>query len=142
MLDVFMENSIRVREECVEELKNLCRTYLVYQKDYSSIEFVFYTLLSYSDVNDGSIIDMFLREIGDEELKLQNYLCRYSNLRYCLSLLLTDYYKVSSNMNISEFLDTETRIFDFLVNIALYGNPDDVDSMDLIKSLCVAALTA
>ena len=137
-----MENSLKVRKECVEELKNLCRTYLVYQKDYSSIEFVFYTLLSYSDMNDSSIIDMFLREIGDEELKLQNYLCRYSNLRYCLSLLLTDYYKVSSNMNISEFLDTETRIFDFLVNIALYGNPDDVDSMDLIKSLCVAALTA
>ena len=137
-----MENSIRVREECVEELKNLCRTYLVYQKDYSSIEFVFYTLLSYSDMNDSSIIDGFLREIGDEELKLQNYLCRYSNLRYCLSLLLTDYYKVSSNMNISEFLDTETRIFDFLVNIALSSNPSDVDSMDLIKSLCVAALTA
>lgn len=137
-----MENSIRLREECVEELKNLCRTYLVYQKDYSSIEFVFYTLLSYSNMNDSSIIDMFLREIGDEELKLQNYLCRYSNLRYCLALLLNDYYKVSSNMNISEFLDTETRIFDFLVNIALYGNPDDVDSMDLIKSLCVAALTA
>ena len=137
-----MENSIRLREECVEELKNLCRTYLVYQRDYSSIEFVFYTLLSYSNMNDSSIIDMFLREIGDEELKLQNYLCRYSNLRYCLALLLNDYYKVSSNMNISEFLDTETRIFDFLVNIALYGNPDDVDSMDLIKSLCVAALTA
>lgn len=137
-----MENSLKVRKECVEELKNLCRTYLVYQKDYSSIEFVFYTLLSYSDMNDSSIIDMFLREIGDEELKLQNYLCRYSNLRYCLALLLNDYYKVSSNMNISEFLDTETRIFDFLVNIALYGNPDDVDSMDLIKSLCVAALTA
>lgn len=137
-----MENSITVREECVEELKNLCRTYLVYQRDYSSIEFVFYTLLSYSNMNDSSIIDMFLREIGDEELKLQNYLCRYSNLRYCLALLLNDYYKVSSNMNISEFLDTETRIFDFLVNIALYGNPDDVDSMDLIKSLCVAALTA
>ena len=137
-----MENSLKVRKECVEELKNLCRTYLVYQKDYSSIEFVFYTLLSYSDMNDSSIIDGFLREIGDEELKLQNYLCRYSNLRYCLALLLNDYYKVSSNMNISEFLDTETRIFDFLVNIALYGNPDDVDSMDLIKSLCVAALTA
>lgn len=137
-----MENSLKLRKECVEELKNLCRTYLVYQKDYSSIEFVFYTLLSYSDMNDSSIIDMFLREIGDEELKLQNYLCRYSNLRYCLALLLNDYYKVSSNMNISEFLDTETRIFDFLVNIALYGNPDDVDSMDLIKSLCVAALTA
>lgn len=137
-----MKNSLKVRKECVEELKNLCRTYLVYQKDYSSIEFVFYTLLSYSDMNDSSIIDGFLREIGDEELKLQNYLCRYSNLRYCLALLLNDYYKVSSNMNISEFLDTETRIFDFLVNIALYGNPDDVDSMDLIKSLCVAALTA
>lgn len=137
-----MENSITVREECVEELKNLCRTYLVYQRDYSSIEFVFYTLLSYSDVNDGSIIDMFLREIGDEELKLQNYLCRYSNLRYCLALLLNDYYKVSSNMNIAEFLDTESRIFDFLVNIALSGNPADVDSMDMIKSLCVAALTA
>ena len=137
-----MENSIAVREECAEELKNLCRTYLVCQKDYSSIEFVFYTLLSYSDMNDSSIIDMFLREIGDEELKLQNYLCRYSNLRYCLALLLNDYYKVSSNMNIAEFLDTETRIFDFLVNLALYGNPDDVDSMDLIKSLCVAALTA
>lgn len=137
-----MENSLKVRKECVEELKNLCRTYLVYQRDYSSIEFVFYTLLSYSNMNDSSIIDMFLREIGDEELKLQNYLCRYSNLRYCLALLLNDYYKVSSNMNISEFLDTETRIFDFLVNIALYGNPDDVDSMDLIKSLCVAALTA
>ena len=137
-----MENSLKVRKECVEELKNLCRTYLVYQKDYSSIEFVFYTLLSYSDMNDSSIIDSFLREIGDEELKLQNYLCRYSNLRYCLALLLNDYYKVSSNMNISEFLDTETRIFDFLVNLALYGNPDDVDSMDLIKSLCVAALTA
>ena len=137
-----MENSLKVRKECVEELKNLCRTYLVYQRDYSSIEFVFYTLLSYSNMNDSSIIDMFLREIGDKELKLQNYLCRYSNLRYCLALLLNDYYKVSSNMNISEFLDTETRIFDFLVNIALYGNPDDVDSMDLIKSLCVAALTA
>ena len=137
-----MEKSLKVRKECVEELKNLCRTYLVYQRDYSSIEFVFYTLLSYSNMNDSSIIDMFLREIGDEELKLQNYLCRYSNLRYCLALLLNDYYKVSSNMNISEFLDTETRIFDFLVNIALYGNPDDVDSMDLIKSLCVAALTA
>ena len=137
-----MENSITVREECVEELKNLCRTYLVYQRDYSSIEFVFYTLLSYSNMNDGSIIDMLLREIADEELKLQNYLCRYSNLRYCLALLLNDYYKVSSNMNTAEFLDTETRIFDFLVNIALYGNPDDVDSMDLIKSLCVAALTA
>lgn len=137
-----MENSLKVRKDCVEELKNLCRTYLVYQRDYSSIEFVFYTLLSYSNMNDSSIIDMFLREIGDEELKLQNYLCRYSNLRYCLALLLNDYYKVSSNMNISEFLDTETRIFDFLVNIALYGNPDDVDSMDLIKSLCVAALTA
>lgn len=137
-----MENSLKVRKECVEELKNLCRTYLVYQKDYSSIEFVFYTLLLYSDMNDSSIIDMFLREIGDEELKLQNYLCRYSNLRYCLALLLNDYYKVSASMNISEFLDTETRIFDFLVNIALYGNPDDVDSMDLIKSLCVAALTA
>ncbi|MBP9500500.1 MAG: hypothetical protein KBE59_06040 [Acetoanaerobium sp.] len=137
-----MENSLKVRKECVEELKNLCRTYLVYQRDYSSIEFVFYTLLSYSNMNDSSIIDMFLREIGDEELKLQNYLCRYSNLRYCLALLLNDYYKVSSNMNIAEFLDTETRIFDFLVNIALYGNPDDVDSMDLIKSLCVAALTA
>lgn len=137
-----MKNSLKVRKECVEELKNLCRTYLVYQRDYSSIEFVFYTLLSYSNMNDSSIIDMFLREIGDEELKLQNYLCRYSNLRYCLALLLNDYYKVSSNMNISEFLDTETRIFDFLVNIALYGNPDDVDSMDLIKSLCVAALTA
>lgn len=137
-----MENSLKVRKECVEELKNLCRTYLVYQRDYSSIEFVFYTLLSYSNMNDSSIIDSFLREIGDEELKLQNYLCRYSNLRYCLALLLNDYYKVSSNMNISEFLDTETRIFDFLVNIALYGNPDDVDSMDLIKSLCVAALTA
>ena len=137
-----MKNSLKVRKECVEELKNLCRTYLVYQRDYSSIEFVFYTLLSYSNMNDSSIIDSFLREIGDEELKLQNYLCRYSNLRYCLALLLNDYYKVSSNMNISEFLDTETRIFDFLVNIALYGNPDDVDSMDLIKSLCVAALTA
>ena len=137
-----MENSLKVRKECVEELKNLCRTYLVYQRDYSSIEFVFYTLLSYSNMNDSSIIDMFLREIGDEELKLQNYLCRYSNLRYCLALLLNDYYKVSSNMNVAEFLDTETRIFDFLVNIALYGNPDDVDSMDLIKSLCVAALTA
>lgn len=137
-----MENSLKLRKECVEELKNLCRTYLVYQRDYSSIEFVFYTLLSYSDMNDSSIIDGFLREIGDEELKLQNYLCRYSNLRYCLALLLNDYYKVSSNMNVAEFLDTETRIFDFLVNIALYGNPDDVDSMDLIKSLCVAALTA
>ena len=137
-----MENSLKVRKECVEELKNLCRTYLVYQRDYSSIEFVFYTLLSYSNMNDSSIIDSFLREIGDEELKLQNYLCRYSNLRYCLALLLNDYYKVSSNMNIAEFLDTETRIFDFLVNIALHGNPDDVDSMDLIKSLCVAALTA
>ena len=137
-----MENSLKVRKECVEELKNLCRTYLVYQRDYSSIEFVFYTLLSYSDMNDSSIIDSFLREIGDEELKLQNYLCRYSNLRYCLSLLLTDYYKVSSNMNIAEFLDTESRIFDFLVNIALSGNPADVDSMDMIKSLCVAALTA
>ena len=137
-----MENSLKVRKECVEELKNLCRTYLVYQKDYSSIEFVFYTLLSYSDMNDNSIIDMFLREIGDEELKLQNYLCRYSNLRYCLSLLLTDYYKVSSNMNVAEFLDIETKIFDFLVNIALSSNPSDVDSMDLIKSLCVAALTA
>ena len=137
-----MENSLKVRKECVEELKNLCRTYLVYQKDYSSIEFVFYTLLSYSDMNDSSIIDMFLREIGDEELKLQNYLCRYSNLRYCLALLLNDYYKVSSNMNIAEFLDTESRIFDFLVNIALSGNPADVDSMDMIKSLCVAALTA
>ena len=137
-----MENSLKVRKECVEELKNLCRTYLVYQKDYSSIEFVFYTLLSYSDMNDSSIIDMFLREIGDEELKLQNYLCRYSNLRYCLALLLNDYYKVSSNMNVAEFLDTESRIFDFLVNIALSGNPADVDSMDMIKSLCVAALTA
>lgn len=137
-----MENSLKVRKECVEELKNLCRTYLVYQRDYSSIEFVFYTLLSYSNMNDSSIIDSFLREIGDEELKLQNYLCRYSNLRYCLSLLLTDYYKVSSNMNIAEFLDTETRIFDFLVNIALSGNPADVDSMDMIKSLCVVALTA
>ena len=137
-----MEKSLKVRKECVEELKNLCRTYLVYQRDYSSIEFVFYTLLSYSNMNDSSIIDMFLREIGDEELKLQNYLCRYSNLRYCLALLLNDYYKVSSNMNIADFLDTETRIFDFLVNIALYGNPVDVDSMDLIKSLCVAALTA
>ena len=137
-----MENSLKVRKECVEELKNLCRTYLVYQRDYSSIEFVFYTLLSYSNMNDSSIIDMFLREIGDEELKLQNYLCRYSNLRYCLALLLNDYYKVSSNMNIAEFLDTESRIFDFLVNIALSGNPADVDSMDLIKSLCVAALTA
>ena len=137
-----MENSIRLREECVEELKNLCRTYLVYQKDYSSIEFVFYTLLSYSDMNDSSIIDGFLREIGDEELKLQNYLCRYSNLRYCLALLLNDNYKVSSNMNVAEFLDTESRIFDFLVNIALSGNPADVDSMDMIKSLCVAALTA
>ena len=131
-----------MRKECVEELKNLCRTYLVYQKDYSSIEFVFYTLLSYSNMNDSSIIDMFLREIGDEELKLQNYLCRYSNLRYCLALLLNDYYKVSSNMNIAEFLDTESRIFDFLVNIALSGNPADVDSMDMIKSLCVVALTA
>jgi hypothetical protein len=137
-----MENSLKVRKECVEELKNLCRTYLVYQRDYSSIEFVFYTLLSYSNMNDSSIIDSFLREIGDEELKLQNYLCRYSNLRYCLALLLNDYYKVSSNMNISEFLDTETRIFDFLVNIALSGNPADVDSMDMIKSLCVVALTA
>ena len=137
-----MENSLKVRKECVEELKNLCRTYLVYQRDYSSIEFVFYTLLSYSDMNDSSIIDGFLREIGDEELKLQNYLCRYSNLRYCLALLLNDYYKVSSNMNIAEFLDTESRIFDFLVNIALSGNPADVDSMDMIKSLCVAALTA
>ena len=137
-----MENSLKVRKECVEELKNLCRTYLVYQRDYSSIEFVFYTLLSYSNMNDSSIIDSFLREIGDEELKLQNYLCRYSNLRYCLALLLNDYYKVSSNMNIAEFLDTETRIFDFLVNIALSGNPADVDSMDMIKSLCVAALTA
>ena len=137
-----MENSLKVRKECVEELKNLCRTYLVYQKDYSSIEFVFYTLLSYSNMNDSSIIDMFLREIGDEELKLQNYLCRYSNLRYCLALLLNDYYKVSSNMNIAEFLDTESRIFDFLVNIALSGNPADVDSMDMIKSLCVVALTA
>ena len=137
-----MENSLKVRKECVEELKNLCRTYLVYQRDYSSIEFVFYTLLSYSNMNDSSIIDMFLREIGDEELKLQNYLCRYSNLRYCLSLLLTDYYKVSASMNISEFLDMETKIFDFLVNIALSGNPADVDSMDMIKSLCVAALTA
>ena len=137
-----MKNSITVREECAEELKNLCRTYLVYQKDYSSIEFVFYTLLSYSDMNDSSIIDSFLREIGDEELKLQNYLCRYSNLRYCLALLLTDYYKVSASMNISEFLDTESRIFDFLVNIALSGNPADVDSMDMIKSLCVVALTA
>ena len=137
-----MKNSLKVRKECVEELKNLCRTYLVYQKDYSSIEFVFYTLLSYSDMNDSSIIDGFLREIGDEELKLQNYLCRYSNLRYCLALLLNDYYKVSSNMNIAEFLDTESRIFDFLVNIALSGNPADVDSMDMIKSLCVAALTA
>jgi hypothetical protein len=137
-----MENSLKVRKDCVEELKNLCRTYLVYQRDYSSIEFVFYTLLSYSNMNDSSIIDMFLREIGDEELKLQNYLCRYSNLRYCLALLLNDYYKVSSNMNISEFLDTETRIFDFLVNIALSGNPADVDSMDMIKSLCVVALTA
>ena len=137
-----MENSLKVRKECVEELKNLCRTYLVYQRDYSSIEFVFYTLLSYSNMNDSSIIDMFLREIGDEELKLQNYLCRYSNLRYCLALLLNDYYKVSSNMNIAEFLDTESRIFDFLVNIALSGNPADVDSMNLIKSLCVAALTA
>lgn len=137
-----MENSLKVRKECVEELKNLCRTYLVYQRDYSSIEFVFYTLLSYSNMNDSSIIDMFLREIGDEELKLQNYLCRYSNLRYCLALLLNDYYKVSSNMNVAEFLDTESRIFDFLVNIALSGNPADVDSMDLIKSLCVAALTA
>ena len=137
-----MENSLKVRKECVEELKNLCRTYLVYQKDYSSIEFVFYTLLSYSDMNDSSIIDGFLREIGDEELKLQNYLCRYSNLRYCLALLLNDYYKVSSNMNVAEFLDTESRIFDFLVNIALSGNPADVDSMDMIKSLCVAALTA
>ena len=137
-----MENSLKVRKECVEELKNLCRTYLVYQRDYSSIEFVFYTLLSYSDMNDSSIIDSFLREIGDEELKLQNYLCRYSNLRYCLALLLNDYYKVSSNMNVAEFLDTESRIFDFLVNIALSGNPADVDSMDMIKSLCVAALTA
>ena len=137
-----MENSLKVRKECVEELKNLCRTYLVYQRDYSSIEFVFYTLLSYSNMNDSSIIDSFLREIGDEELKLQNYLCRYSNLRYCLSLLLTDYYKVSASMNISEFLDMETKIFDFLVNIALSGNPADVDSMDMIKSLCVAALTA
>ena len=137
-----MENSLKVRKECVEELKNLCRTYLVYQRDYSSIEFVFYTLLSYSNMNDSSIIDMFLREIGDEELKLQNYLCRYSNLRYCLALLLNDYYKVSSNMNVAEFLDTESRIFDFLVNIALSGNPADVDSMDMIKSLCVAALTA
>ena len=137
-----MENSLKVRKECVEELKNLCRTYLVYQRDYSSIEFVFYTLLSYSNMNDSSIIDMFLREIGDEELKLQNYLCRYSNLRYCLALLLNDYYKVSSNMNIAEFLDTESRIFDFLVNIALSGNPADVDSMDMIKSLCVVALTA
>ena len=137
-----MENSLKVRKECVEELKNLCRTYLVYQRDYSSIEFVFYTLLSYSNMNDSSIIDMFLREIGDEELKLQNYLCRYSNLRYCLALLLNDYYKVSSNMNISEFLDTESRIFDFLVNIALSGNPADVDSMDMITSLCVVALTA
>ena len=137
-----MENSLKVRKECVEELKNLCRTYLVYQRDYSSIEFVFYTLLSYSNMNDSSIIDSFLREIGDEELKLQNYLCRYSNLRYCLALLLNDYYKVSSNMNVAEFLDTESRIFDFLVNIALSGNPADVDSMDMIKSLCVAALTA
>ena len=137
-----MENSLKVRKECVEELKNLCRTYLVYQRDYSSIEFVFYTLLSYSNMNDSSIIDGFLREIGDEELKLQNYLCRYSNLRYCLALLLNDYYKVSSNMNVAEFLDTESRIFDFLVNIALSGNPADVDSMDMIKSLCVAALTA
>ena len=137
-----MENSLKVRKECVEELKNLCRTYLVYQRDYSSIEFVFYTLLSYSNMNDSSIIDMFLREIGDEELKLQNYLCRYSNLRYCLALLLNDYYKVSASMNISEFLDMETKIFDFLVNIALSSNPSDVDSMDLIKSLCVAALTA
>ena len=137
-----MENSLKVRKECVEELKNLCRTYLVYQRDYSSIEFVFYTLLSYSNMNDSSIIDSFLREIGDEELKLQNYLCRYSNLRYCLALLLIDYYKVSSNMNVAEFLDTESRIFDFLVNIALSGNPADVDSMDMIKSLCVAALTA
>ena len=137
-----MENSLKVRKECVEELKNLCRTYLVYQRDYSSIEFVFYTLLSYSNMNDSSIIDMFLREIGDEELKLQNYLCRYSNLRYCLALLLTDYYKVSASMNISEFLDMETKIFDFLVNIALSSNPSDIDSMNLIKSLCVAALTA
>ena len=137
-----MENSLKVRKECVEELKNLCRTYLVYQRDYSSIEFVFYTLLSYSNMNDSSIIDSFLREIGDEELKLQNYLCRYSNLRYCLSLLLNDYYKVSSNMNVAEFLDMETKIFDFLVNIALSSNPSDVDSMNLIKSLCVAALTA
>ena len=45
-------------------------------------------------------------------------------------------------MNVAEFLDMETKIFDFLVNIALSSNPNDVDSMDLIKSLCVAALTA
>ena len=40
------------------------------------------------------------------------------------------------------YISTDSKIFDFLVNIALSSNPSDVDSIDLIKSLCVAALTA
>lgn len=138
----FMEKSMTVREEFVEELKNLCRAYLVYKKDYSSISFVFYTLLSYAETSDNFIITGFLKEIGDDEAKLQDYICRYSDLRYCLSLLLSDYYRDSSNLNIAEFLDIETKIFDFLVNIALSSKSNYADSVFLIKSLCIEALSA
>ncbi|MPN16680.1 hypothetical protein SDC9_164025 [bioreactor metagenome] len=134
------ENS--VFNSVVDELKSNCRSYLVHKKDTKSVSFTFYSILSQSSEKDIYILNSFINTFDDTNLELQNYLCLYSDLKYCLSLLLSDYYKVSSSMGIAEFLDTESRIFDFLVNIALSGNPADVDSMDMIKSLCVAALTA
>ena len=98
----------------IEVLKSNCRSCLVNKKDFKSVSFVFYSILSQSSDEDVFILNSFLNTFQDKNLELQKYINSYSDLRYCIALYLAYIYKTSSLETVENLLEIEQQIFDFL----------------------------
>lgn len=130
-------------DNVIEGLKSNCRSYLVHKKDFKSVAFVFYSILSQSHKEDVSILNSFLNTFNDKNLELQKYINSYSDLRYCIALYLAYIYKTSSSETVENLLEIEQQIFDFLFTIGLSRKfEENTDSLSLLKILGLLGLTA
>ena len=108
-------------DNVIEGLKSNCRSYLVYNKDFKSVAFVFYSILTQSHKEDVSILNSFLHTFQDKNLELQKYINSYSDLIYCIALYLSDIYKASTEEKLEDLIETESKIFNFIFGIASSG---------------------
>lgn len=136
---ILMGREIRGFDYDLETLKKSCRAYIVNKKDHESVAFVFYSILSYSCKDDSSLLNSFLKEFEDKELNLQKYLNKYTDFSYCIACYLKDFYKEASQGTIEDFLNLESKIFDFIFSLF---SEKDLKTLELVKLLGLSALVA